>query len=250
MKKLYLGLIVILLFVAIHTTNAQDEKKQLWYCFEEVVHPEHINDYWELSKELAQLCKDEESKYEFYAWTTGDFKYQYWHPINSLNEIDALEAEWDRVLGKFGEEKLAKWQKTMKSNHSRTITEYSSLSIVPENPRVERDSVNYMEFQEFYIVPGKQKDFEKMMKKAVDHLRSEGHNDIWRVAKGGLGYDGPVYIGWSFDKNQTEYLKHDEEFSKKYAEFFKELNKEFVKILRTIEKKDSWYLRDLSYSKN
>ncbi len=250
MRKLYFGMIVILLFVAAQSTNAQEEKKQLWYCAEEVVHPEHINEYWELSKELAELCKSEGTEYKFYAWTTGDFKYQYWHPINSLNDIDKHEKEWDDILAKFGKDKAENWQKTIKSTHSRTITEYSSMSIMPENPRVEQDSVNYMEFQEFYIIPGKQKEFERIMTEAVNHLKSEGHNDTWRVASGDLGYDGPVYIGWSFDKNQSEFLKHDEIFSKKHEDFFKELNKEIIKTLRTVEKKDSWFLRDLSYYGN
>lgn len=250
MKKLYFGMIVILLFVAAQSTNAQEEKKQLWYCAEEVVHPEHINEYWKLSKELAELCKSEGTEYKFYAWTTGDFKYQYWHPINSLNDIEKHEKEWNEILEKFGDDKVERWLNTIKSTHSRTITEYSNLSIVPENPRVEADSVNYMEFQEYYIIPGKGEEFERIMKKAVDYFKSEGHNDVWRVASGGLGYDGPVYIGWTFDKNQSEFLKRDEEFSKKYADFFKEFNKDFVKILRTVEKNDSWYLRDLSYFGN
>lgn len=250
MKKLYIGIIIAVIFIAINTTNAQEKEKQLWYCFEEVVHPEHISEYWELSKELADLCKSEQTDFWFYAWTTGDFKYQYWHPINSLNDIDKIEEEWNKVLTNFGKNKVESWQKTIKSTHSRTITEYSALSIIPENPRVEQDSVNYMEFQEFYLKPGTQQEFKRIMKKAVDHLKSEGHNDVWRVASGDLGYDGPVFIGWSFDKSQTEYLKHDELFSKKHKEFFDELNKDFVKILRAIEKKDSWFLRDLSYFDN
>ncbi|WP_321375261.1 hypothetical protein [uncultured Draconibacterium sp.] len=250
MKRIGLGLIVILLVCTMHTTQAQENSKQLWYCWEEEVHPEHINEYWEYSKELAQLCKDENSKFEFHAWTTGDFKYQYWHPINSLADIDELENEWSKILEKFGEEKTEKWVKTIKSNYSKTITEYSALSLIPEVNRIPMDSVNYMGFQEFYVIPGKQQEFRQIMKKAVDYMKSEGHNDMWRVASGELGYNGPVYIGWSYGKNQVEYLQYDNEFSKKYEKFFEDLNKDFVKVLRTVKSYDSWYLRDLSYSKN
>ncbi|WP_167618086.1 hypothetical protein [Maribellus sediminis] len=250
MKKLYLGFIVILLFIAINSANAQENEKQLWYCWEEVVHPTLINEYWELSKELSELCKSEGYSYAFYAWTSGNFKYQYWHPINSLSDIDKLEAEWDKIMAKFGAEKTEKWIKTIKSTNSRTITEISDLSFYPANPRVVMDSVNYMEFQEFYIIPGKGKEFEKMMKKAVAHIKSEGHSDSWHVASGGLGYNGPVYIGWAFDKNKKEYIINDEIFSKKYGDFFKEFNKDFVKILRSVERKEAWFARDLSYFGN
>lgn len=250
MKKLYLGIVVILLFLTINSANAQEKEKQLWYCWEEVVHPALINEYWELSKELTELCKSENYSYAFYAWTSGDFKYQYWHPINSLNDIDKLEAEWDEILKKFGSEKTEKWINTIKSTHSRTITEITNLSIYPEAPRVPMDSANYMEFQEFYIIPGKTGEFEKMIKKGVEYLSSKDHKDSWHLAAGGLGYDGPVYIGWTFDKNRKEFLLNDEINSKKYDDFFKEFNNDLVKLFRSYERKDAWFARDLSYFRN
>ena len=156
MKLLQLGLLLlILVFVCTQHTTAQENEKQLWYCWEEVVHPQHIEAYFELGKELAELCKEEGAKYTFYAWSTGDFKYQYYHPIKSLNDIEDVGKEWDKILDKFGKEKTAQWLKTLKSNNSRIITEHSGLSIKPDNPRLTREDSKFMQFQEFYIAfPG------------------------------------------------------------------------------------------------
>ena len=81
-------------------------------------------------------------------------------------------------------------------------------------------------------------------------MKLEGHNDTWRVASGELGYNEPVYIGWSYEKNQIEYLEYDEEFSEKDKDFFENFNKDFLEVLRTVKTHNSWDLRDLTYSKN
>lgn len=247
MKKLYLGIVMILMFVVIQTSNAQENSTQLWYCWEEEVHPEHVYEFMEANKELAKICKEINYGSTYFAWTTGDFKYQFWHPIGSLSDIDKLESEWNRVVEKYGEEKYVAYQKLIKSYHTRTATEIMGLGFYPENPRVESDSVNYMQFQEFYVIPGKGKEFNKYMKEAVSYLKDNGHNDPWHVARGDLGYEGPVFIGWSFDKSKSSYTIQDEKFGKKYGEYFNEFNKKFVKTIRKIEPGEAWHIRDISY---
>lgn len=248
MKKFYIGFVVILFFVAINTSIAQEENKtQLWYCWEEVVHPEHVYEFFEANKEFAKICKEIDYASTYYAWTTGNFKYQFWHPINSLNDIEKIENDWKRVLEKYGKEKYAAYQKMIKSYHTRTATELAKLSLLPQNPRLPMDSINYMEFQEFYIVPGKEAEFARVMKKAVDYLKADGHNNPWRVARAELGYNGPMYIGWSVDKSKTDFMINDKKFGEKYGDYFKELNKEFLKTISSVKKGDSWFMRDISY---
>lgn len=247
MKKLFLGIVMILMFVLIQTSNAQENQTQLWYCWEEEVHPNHVYEFMEANKELAKICKEINYGSTYYAWTTGDFKYQFWHPINSLADIDKVEAEWKRVIERYGKEKDAAYQKMIKSYHSKTATEIMGLGHYPANPRVAGEDVKYMEFQEFYIVPGKEAEFGKLMKEAIAYLKENGYNDTWHVASGGLGYNGPVYIGWSVDSSKANYMANDEEFGKKYGEYFQEFNKKFVKTFRTAQRSDAWYLEDISY---
>ena len=247
MKRITQGLIVFLLLISFISVQAQDEKqKQLWYCWEETVHPEHIEAYFAANGELVQLCKDEGFDFYFYTWTTGDFKYQWWHPIESLGEIEKVEAAWDKIFEKYGKEKTAAFQKTLKSHYSKTITQRYDWGIHPENPRLIRDSVNYMEFQEFYVIPGKEAAFGKTMKKAVDYLISKGHNDTWNMARGELGYEGPVYIGWSFGKNKADFVEQDQKFGEEHSDFFKELNSEFLENVRTINRTEGWFIKNLS----
>ncbi len=249
MKKLYMGLAIILLLVAIQATNAQEKELQLWYCWEEEVHPERVYEYIEANKELARICKEINYGSTYFAWTSGDFKYQYWHPVNSLADIDKLEAEWKKVTEKYGKDNMENYKTMIVSYQTKTATEIMALGHYPENPRVSGDSIKYMEFQEFYIVPGKQKEFGNLMKEAVAYLKDHKYADTWHVAHAGFGYEGPMYMGWSFDSSKSNYIINDEKLSKEHGKYFQEFNKKFLKTLRTIKRGEAWYMKDISYIK-
>lgn len=249
MKKFTFGLIVIVFLSSTFSVVAQNTK-QLWYCWEETVNPQMIEKYFELNKELVQLCKDGNYNYTFHAWTSGDLKYQFYHPINSLSDIDELEAGWMKIFSKLSAEKQDEYSKTVVSNHSFTFTEKYDLSYLPENPRFVMDSVKYMKIQEIHIIAGKEQEIEATVKDANKLLKSKNHNDAWHMATGGIGLEGPVYIGWSFGTSQLDYIETDNNFNEKFGEEFKELNKRFISCVRAFESRDSWLIRDLSYIAN
>lgn len=250
MKKLIV-LLFPLIFALIQNVSAQEESsKQLWYCWEETVNPGMINEYIDMNKKLIEICKEEEFKFSFHAFTTGDLKYQWYHPINSLADIDAIEKEWDRIMEKFGNENAQAFQKTLMSTNSYTFSERHNLSFIPETPRMSMDSMKYMRLQEFYVIPGKGKEITDIIKEANEFLKSKKYNDAWYMATGEIGLEGPVFIGWSFGTSMEDYWNQDKLFNEKYGEDFKVFNERFIKCLKSVVNKDSWYLQDLSYINN
>lgn len=250
MKK-YVGLMIILVFVTILPGLAQEEKsEQLWYCWEEIVKPELVSDYFDLNKKLVEICKEENFKFTFHTFTSGDFKYRWYHPINSLGDIDEVEKEWDRIMEKFGSDNLATFQNTLLSHNSFTLTEKSELSFIPEEPRFSIDSIKYMRIQEFYVIPGREKEVEKVVHEANIFLKSKNYNDAWHMGIGEIGFNGPVFIGWSFATSMKDYLEQDEIFSEQFSDDFKEYNERFRNCLRQIVNKEAWYIRDLSFVNN
>ena len=52
-------LLAVMVVLPMLQLEAQDEnqKDQLWYCWEETVKPDMLEEYLELSKEMLEVCK-------------------------------------------------------------------------------------------------------------------------------------------------------------------------------------------------
>ena len=129
-------LLAIVLFPVLQLSAQEEKNEQIWYCWEETVKPEMIEEYLTLSEEMIDLCKQENFPYPIVTWIRKSMVYELWSPVSSLNEIDSIENEWAKILKIWGEEKYAAFNQTKLHNYSKTITLQGDLGYMPEDPQI------------------------------------------------------------------------------------------------------------------
>lgn len=249
MKRLTALFVVFVLFFTGYLVNAQEEEDQIYYCYEEIVSPDKLDSYWELAMEIVDLCKEKQFPYTFYAWVTGDFRYQLWTPIKTLNDIDEMNKAWMELLKAWDQEKLKKFRKTKIANYSFTVYGKGELNYQPENSRLSEGEGKFVYWQEYYLFPGVEEEAEALVKEAVEILKSKDHDNAWYLGYGGMGYESPCMIAWEYGKDRHDYWEQDKKFNDTYPEIFKEITDKFIPLIRTKKSKDMWYLEELTYVK-
>lgn len=225
MKKHYyaaLILVAIVLFPVLQLSAQEEKDEQIWYCWEETVKPEMIEEYLVLSKELIDLCKQEGFPFPYFTWTRRSMVYELWTPINSLNDIETMDEEWMKVLKKWGEEKYAAFSRTKLHHYSKAITIQGDLTFMPENPKYTGDERNYGRWIEIYLKPGAQKEFVEAVKWINEQRAAYGIDEYFQMGVAGLGYQQPTYVANYFQVSQVEFQKYYDSTPDAYKEKFEE----------------------------
>ncbi|HKJ43529.1 MAG TPA: hypothetical protein VKA27_15640 [Sunxiuqinia sp.] len=247
MRKIHF-LPLVFLFLFALTTNAQ-EKGQLWYCDVETVLPSSIFDYQQMSKELADLAKENDFPFSFYIWSSRDLDYMIYYPINSLEDIDEINQAWDNMMEKWGKEKSSAFGQTKEGNRSFTFQEDPTLSYLPETSRLDPGDAKYLQYQEFGIIPGKDDELKSVVADAYKLLSDKKYDDAWHMARAGIGMNTPGLISWSFGKDRDDFYAQDKKFQNEFGEAFKPLNKRFISCIKRVKNVELFYQKDFSYEK-
>lgn len=250
MKKL-ITLVPVLMLAGLFALNvaAQEKKEQLWMVDEEVVKPDMVDQYVEVSMDLLKLCKEENFPYQYEVWSKNYFTYCLWYPIEELNDIKKIEDAWDGIVEKFGEENFERFQACIESQVSKVMVTRLDLSHEPETPRLNEEDLKYCKWQELYIKKGGEKKMEELLRKANTVLKEKGYEDASMVGEAKIGYEQPLYISWSFGKDKMDFLQQDRKIWEIASEEWKSINEELVKYLKRIDEFDCWYQQELSYKK-
>jgi hypothetical protein len=235
-----------LLFVSV--CSAQDKKEQLWLVGEEVVKPEMLNQYLELNKELLALCIKDKFPFTFNLWTSGDFKYYLWYPIESMNDVTKISAAWDSIVTHYGTERFKRFSECVEYSIDKFTITRLDLSYKPPESRLKDGEGTYCHWQEFYLKKGSEKYVEALINKATATFRDKKYNDAIYFGYGKVGYENPVLFNWGFGKSITDFYEQDKKYETLFGEELKDIKKEFTTYVRKVEKKDVWWLKNLSYN--
>jgi len=249
MKKcISLACVLMLTLLLVLNTAAQDKEKILWLVGEEVVKPEMIDQYYEVSKDLMELCIAEKFPYAFNVWNPQPFHFALWYPIQEMNDITQIEEAWDAIVEKYGPEKFAKFQECIESQNSKVMETLLNLSYEPETPDLSEEDIAYCYWQNIYVKKGSEKAVEELFKKAVTAMKEKERKDGMYIGKGKIGYEGPVYFAWSYAKDQRDLLEKQKEFGEDMGETLEQINAELIKhITDIVNEYDSW-VKELSYN--
>jgi len=248
MKTTITLMAMLLCFCLLSPLSAQEEKKgQLYYCYEETVNPGYVNEYFEYSKEMLELCKETNFPFPFYTWSNGEFKFQLWTPINSLDDIDIISESWNKVIKELGKEKYAKFNETKPKSFSFTIRGQADLHYQPENPRYNEGENTFCKYREYYIVSGKMNEAKGIIKEFSALLQSKNYDNPWFFYNGGIGCETPVIIGVTYGLNSLDYLEQDKRFQELFGEEIKDLNKRWLSCLSSTKNKELYWREDLTY---
>ncbi len=231
--------------------EAQDrqQKEQLWYCWEETVKPEMIEEYLELSKEWLQICKEENYPFQIFTWNHRSMVYEYWSPLNSISDIDKIYPAWSKVIAKWGEEKFEALNRTKLHHYSKTITILGDLTYMPENPELRGDERNYGRWIEIYLKPGMEEKFIEALKELNEQRRAFGIQDYLMFGVGGMGYQGPSFHAYYSHVSQQALNEYYESTPEAYKEKFQEYLGTIRKLMIKPPIISQYYLlRELSYT--
>jgi len=253
MKKHFYAVmfLAVMVLLPMLQLEAQDVKQneQLWFCWEETVKPEMIDEYLELSKEVMLLCKEENHPYPIYTWNQSPMVFEYWSPLNSLAEIDSISTAFEKIFKKLGEEKFEALNRNKLHNYSKTITILSELAYMPEDPELTDDERIYGRWIEIYLKTGKQKEFMEAVKWINEQRAAYGIQEYLGFSIGGIGYQSPSYQVYyshvSKEALNNYYDSTPEAYKKKFEEYLKKIRKLMIKP-PTIS--DYYLLWDLSYT--
>ncbi len=242
-------LVAMVLFPALQL-NAQEEKNEFhWFCWEETVKPDMIDEYISLSKELLVLCKQENFPYPIGTWNRKSMVYELWSPVNSLNDIDSIGKEWTKILKIWGEEKAEAFALTKLQHFSKTITLLGDLTYMPENPQYTGDERNYVRWIEIYLKPGTQKEFIEAVKWINEQRALFGIDEYFQMGAGGIGYQAPSFLASYSQVNREQYQKYYDSTPDAYKEKFQEYLVRIRKLLmKPVEIYHYNYLKELSYT--
>lgn len=247
-KSIALACMLMLTVLFALNTTAQDKEKQLWLVGEERVKPEMIEQYYEVSQELKELCMAEKFPYIYNVWNPQPFNYSLWYPIEEMNDISRIEEAWDAIIEKFGAENFRRFEECIESQTNKLMVAQLNLSYEPETPRLGLEEIGYSYMQEIYVKKGSEKAVEDLFKKAIAMMKEKGLDNPMYIGKGKMGYKQPVYFAWSWGKDRMDFLEQQEKDDKILAEEFKQLNAEIIKHITDIVNLDVWWLKELSYS--
>jgi hypothetical protein len=244
-------LLAVMVVLPMFQVEAQEEKQndQLWYCWEETVKPELWEEYLELSKEMLEVCKEENFPYPIFTWTHSSMVYELWTPLNSLSEIDSLDAAWENIIKKWGEEKYEAFNGTKLHNYSKTVTILGDLSYMPENPELTGDERIYGHWIEIYLKPGKQKEFMEAVKELNNQRRAFGIKAYLGFGEGGIGYQSPSFHAFYTHESQEALNNYYDSTPEAYKEKFEEYLETIQKLMIKPPTISQYYLLwELSYT--
>jgi len=242
-----LGLAIALLPVL--NINAQDEKNEyLWYCWEETVKPEMIDQYLSLSKELMNLCREESFPFEIFTWSRKAMVFEMWYPIKNLNDMEAINEAWKKIIAKWGDEKYEAFNETIMHFNEKTCTVLGDLTYMPANPKYSGTERSYGRWIEIYLKPGKQKEFVEAVKWINEQRAAYDIEDYLMFASGGFGYQGPSFLVIFSHLSREEFNASLESHPDAYEEKFDMyLDRVFKLISKPVDIYHYNFVWDLSY---
>ena len=248
-KHCYAGLILlaIILFSALNLSAQEEKNEQLWYCWEETVNPAMLDEYLSFSKELLELCKQENYPFPIFTWTRRSMVYEWWGPIGSLDDIDKIEKEWGKILKIWGEEKTEAYNKTKLRQYSKTCTLNFDLAYQPANSEAD-DAWTYGRWIEMYLRPGNTEKLVSLLETLNEHRASYGIQEYVQFGFGGLGYQSPSVLVFYSQKSSEDFQNYLESTPEAYQEKFQEYLAEMRKLIAQPPEIYNYYLIwELSY---
>jgi hypothetical protein len=255
MRKKILKLVLVFLIVIFYSINvmaqAEEPKAPLYIVEDTVVKPSKISEYEVHVKMAIELFKKYDYPYPVYNCTTDDFHYISIFPLKNYADMENTYKATGELAKKAGEE----WQAMIKSADG--TLEYSKyfmlryipqLSYIPEEPRLKPEESSFMQWEFFYVLPGKEMAFVEFCKKLVALYKEKNIQDGWELYSGSIGTETPLFIVLLKGKNRIDYYSNWEKILEILGEEgLKLFMEDITPLLRKFEYKTVKVRPDITY---
>jgi hypothetical protein len=249
MKKINFLLCLVLL-IGFSTANAQSIDKSNYIVIRnDVVKPSMTVQYEGSLTDLSDFMTVNKVKDVNYLTQLED-NYHYSHVsfIDDLNDIEGglrayingkkNSAEFDLIWSYLNE--------TIESYSYYVVKYEPGLSYVADE-NLWLEEAPYRRWNYYYFTPGTEAQAEQIIAAWKSLYEKKGVKSGFRIFKGLIGLDGPVYVFTTWGASPLDYQKNIEENLKLLGEDGANLWMAMLAIVRGVETVEGWYLPQYSY---
>lgn len=247
---LFITVCVLALSVA---ATAQENKSQFYFFEDYAVKPSMVLQFEAALKEaIAALYGPYNWPRPMETYSTEDFHYYLFYPLENLAEVDKMFASSYEIVGKIGEQKWdalnKKFGDATEFYKQCTVTLSPDLSYIPEKPRLKPEEMKFFCWGFCYVLPGREKEFEAQLKKIVVLFKSKRINQGFNSCIGGLGMDRPSYVYSEMGKSPADFFLSSEKVMKLADPEATNIWNTVLGLMRKYEFKTGLVRPDLSYT--
>jgi hypothetical protein len=250
--KAFCGLLAALVFFLYSgLASAQEGKSQMYLVYDFLVKPSADAKLHEALKETTAFYAKHAFPFSWSVYATEDYHYYYLIPIAGYADIEKFFKTDEEVMTKAPAEYQALMEKfvdTFDAYEFQVYTYRPDLSYISANPYYKSEEMGFVELDIWSFVSGKEREAENLCKELFALCKKKNVRDSWHCMAGTLGVERPVYTFVCHDKNEGEFVKHNEEMWKLMGKDADVVFSKLLAICRKRESKREWYQPDLSYS--
>ena len=230
------------------------EKPQLYCIYKEIVKPPLTEQYETAIKYMISEFKAyqiDPEKVHFKTISGPEIGYLYVMPIENFAGMDEMRANWREAVEVIGKEKfedmVAPAEEAIDHVEVFHAIRRADLSYVPENPRLKPDEVEYIHYGFYYVIPGKEKEFEALAGEFVELYKSNNIDSGWVIFQAITGSDLPALVVAHAAKSSADYYSNRERVREVVGEEAKKLGEKVGALVRKMEFQEGMPRPDLSY---
>ena len=251
MKKIFL-ITVILIGLGVNVGIAQISDSNLNYLMvrEDMVKPSRAADYEASLTDLALFLSDQKVQSVNYMTQLQDnFHYSHVVRLNSLNDIDGGLRSYVKGEKKSAEFDLI-WsdlKETINSYRYYVVQYQPELSYVPDG-KIWLEEAPYRRWNYLHFEPGTEKEAEQILLAWKNLYKDKGVKSGFRVFKGVVGLDQPVYMFTTWSATPLDYQIELQESIELLDDDGTILWIAMMELVRKAETVEGWYLPQYSFN--
>jgi len=250
MKKLFsITLGMIFMTFCLIDAWAQDEPKGQWLIIhEDMVEPAKLEAY----KKAAKVFKDKAEEYqmdmESHAVMQDDYTFLYVTPVENMAALDTNPfAELAKKVGKEKvKEMFAGYEDTYTSHRNFMVWRSDDYSYVPEGSDWTPETL-YRRWDYYYMDPDKGEEAKAVSKEWKNLYETKNVTNGYKIYTGGMGLEMPLYVVLTWGKDAADLEAKAAANMELLGEEADALWEKTQKLIRKSDRKEGWYLPDLSY---
>jgi hypothetical protein len=231
--------------------EAQDGAgRTVGYLEELHVFPDKGAEFEKLMKKMVGVFEAHGFPYRLDCYRMDDLRYLAMWFVDGTAGIDNLNAAWEVLAPKWGEEKSAQWIKELYATMSHWETSVwiprPDLSYTPEN---QTDEYRYIVWGLLPIKLGHKEEVDELMKRYIQAVAEHDIPHAWSAADGYVGVENPIigFVEWSASAGSYWMRKDEEGENEELANTTNAVWEEILPHIRGFDWVAGQYLPQLSF---
>ena len=237
-RRLIFLLAGVLFFLASALIIAQDEPKDMLYMVhKDVIKANKVSQYEKAVNELYDQFKEHNFGMRIqFASSTDENEYFFLTPINSYADLDKVDAIWEELYKKAGEETMSAIDKQFEGcyeHHNNYVIRLSTeLSYMPENPSLKSEEANFIHWDYYQVEEGKEQQAMELAKKFKELWTKNNVEDGYNVWIADIGHDLGLLVVVQSAKSAADFYQQNEKLMETMGDEINKLEEDIMQLTR------------------